>query len=173
MKAKEVAYTALFVALTAVSAQIAIPIGSVPITLQVLMVLLSGFLLGSRLGFIAQLLYVIMGAVGFPVFANFSGGIGVIYGPTGGYLLAFPLAAFIVGCAGERTRNIWLYFAAALGGIGVIYLLGWLRLGLFIGGDFRKAFMMGVLPFIGVDLMKAGIAVAIAERVKGSGVAVI
>lgn len=170
MKAKDVAYTALFVALTAVSAQIAIPVGSVPVTLQVLMVLLSGFLLGSRLGFLTQFLYVVMGAVGFPVFASFRGGIEVIYGPTGGYLLAFPLAAFIAGCAGERSRSIRLHFAAALGAIGIIYLLGWLRLGLFIGGDFRKAFMIGVLPFIGVDLVKAVVAVAIAERVKRSGV---
>ncbi len=169
MKANEVAYTALFVALTAVSAQIAIPLGSVPITLQVLMVLLSGFILGAKLGFLSQLIYVIMGAIGFPVFANFQGGLGVIYGPTGGYLLAFPLAAFLAGWISEKSENIGLHFAAALGAIGVIYLLGWLRLGFFIGGNFKKAFMIGVLPFIGVDLIKAGVAVIITEKVKKSG----
>lgn len=170
MKAREIAYTALFIAMTAVSAQIAIPIGEVPITLQVLMVLLSGFLLGSKLGFLSQFLYVVMGALGFPVFANFQGGFGVIYGPTGGYLLAFPLAAFLTGYIGERKENISWYFAAAITGICVIYLLGWLRLGFFIGGNFKKAFMIGILPFVGIDIIKAVVAVIIALRVKRAGV---
>ncbi|WP_461866122.1 biotin transporter BioY [Thermococcus sp.] len=170
MKAKEVTYTALFIALTAVSAQISIPIGEVPITLQVLAVLLSGFVLGSKLGFLSQFLYVIMGAIGFPVFANSQGGFGVIYGPTGGYLIAFPIAAYLVGYVSEKKDGLKWYFSIALMGIFVIYLLGWLRLGFFIGGDFKKAFAIGVLPFIWVDLIKAGVAVAVAERIKKSGI---
>ena len=93
--------TALMAAVTAVAAQIAIPLpfSPVPFTLQVLAVILSGLLLGSRYGALAQAIYVLVGAVGVPVFAQFSGGLGVVLGPTGGYLLSYPLAAAIAGLA--------------------------------------------------------------------------
>lgn len=166
MKAKDIAYPSLFAALTAVGAQIAIPIGTVPITLQVLFVLLSGFILGSRLGFLSQLIYLLMGSLGLPVFANLSGGFAYIYGPTGGYLIAFPLAAFLVGFLSERQETFLNYTLAMLLGILVIYLLGWFRLGIFMGGDFKKAFIVGVAPFVIIDLIKGGIAIIVAKRVK-------
>jgi len=166
MRAKEVAYSALFAALTAVGAQITIPIGTVPITLQVLFVLLSGLLLGARLGFLSQAIYVFMGAVGLPVFAGFSGGFAYLYGPTGGYLIAFPIAAFLVGLLAERKDNAVGYTLATVTGILVIYVLGWLRLGFFMKGNFGKAFLVGVAPFVPIDLTKGAIAVVIADRVK-------
>jgi biotin transport system substrate-specific component len=167
MNAREVAYAGLFAALTAVGAQIAVPIGPVPFTLQVLLVLLSGLILGSRLGLISQLVYLAAGAIGFPVFAEFSGGIAHLYGPTGGYLLAFPIAAFVAGYFTEKSReSIWGMTLGSLAGVAVIYLLGWLRLGLFFGGDFGKAFELGVLPFVPVDVLKAAIAVGIAKTVR-------
>ncbi|KPU63313.1 biotin transporter BioY [Thermococcus sp. EP1] len=166
MRAKDIAYPSLFAALTAVGAQIAIPIGTVPITLQVLFVLLSGFILGSRLGFLSQLIYLLMGSLGLPVFANLSGGFAYIYGPTGGYLIAFPLAAFLVGFLSERQETFLNYTLAMLLGILVIYLLGWFRLGIFMGGDFKKAFIVGVAPFVIIDLIKGGIAIIVAKRVK-------
>jgi len=168
MKAKEISYVGLFAALTAIGAQIAIPIGTVPITLQVLFVLLSGLILGSKLGFLSQLVYLFMGAIGLPVFANFSGGFGHIYGPTGGYLLSFPIAAFLAGLVSERGRRIKDYAMGSAIGILAIYLLGWLRLGLFMGGDFEKAFLLGVAPFIPIDALKGGLAVLIADRVHKS-----
>ncbi|NJE25744.1 biotin transporter BioY [Thermococcus sp. MV5] len=166
MRAKDIAYPSLFAALTAVGAQIAIPLGTVPITLQVLFVLLSGFILGPRLGFLSQLIYLLMGSLGLPVFANLSGGFAYIYGPTGGYLIAFPLAAFLVGFLSERQETFLNYTLAMLLGILVIYLLGWLRLGIFMGGDLRKAFIVGVAPFVIIDLIKGGIAIIVAKRVK-------
>jgi len=166
MKAKDIAYPSLFAALTAVGAQIAIPLGTVPITLQVLFVLLSGFILGSHLGFLSQLIYLLMGSLGLPVFANLSGGFAYIYGPTGGYLIAFPLAAFLVGFLSERQETFLNYTLAMLLGILVIYLLGWFRLGIFMGGDFKKAFIVGVVPFVIIDLIKGGIAIIVAKRVK-------
>ncbi|USS41307.1 biotin transporter BioY [Thermococcus aggregans] len=166
MRAREVAYSALFVALTAVGAQISIPIGTVPITLQVLFVLLSGLILGARLGFLSQAIYVFMGAIGLPVFAGFSGGFAHVYGPTGGYLIAFPIAAFLVGLLAKKKDNIVGYILAVVVGIIVIYLLGWLRLGLFMKGNFEKAFLVGVAPFVPIDLVKGALAVVIADRVK-------
>ena len=166
MRARDVAFAGLFAALTAVGAQISIPIGPVPITLQVFLVLLSGLVLGARLGFLSQLVYVIMGAVGMPVFANLQGGFAVLYGPTGGYIAAFPIAAFLAGYLTEKSGGKTGMVAGSLAGIGAIYLLGWLRLGLFLGGDFYRAFLLGVLPFIPVDVIKAALAVLIAGRVR-------
>ncbi|ASJ11064.1 biotin transporter BioY [Thermococcus sp. P6] len=166
MKAADVAFAALFAALTAVGAQISVPIGTVPVTFQVFFVLLSGLVLGARLGFLSQLVYVFMGAVGIPVFAGFQGGFAVLYGPTGGYIVAFPLAAFVAGYMTEKLERRAGMIAGSLTGIGIIYLLGWLRLGYFLGGDFQGAFLLGVLPFVAIDLGKAALAVLVAERVK-------
>ncbi|MCD6373778.1 MAG: biotin transporter BioY [Thermococcus sp.] len=165
MNGKDVAFAGLFAALTAVGAQISIPIGPVPITLQVLFVLLSGLILGARLGFLSQLVYVVMGALGIPVFAGLQGGIAVIYGPTGGYIIAFPIAAYLAGLFAERLGRKGMLIGSALG-VGVIYFLGWLRLGLFLGGDFKKAFFLGVTPFLPVDAVKAAVAVVVTERVR-------
>ena len=86
-----------FSLLTAVGAQIVIPTVPVPFTLQTLFVLLSGAMLGARKGAAAQIAYLMMGASGLPVFAGFSGSVLRLVGPTGGYLLAFPIAAFLTG----------------------------------------------------------------------------
>jgi len=166
MKAREVALAGLFVALTAVSAQVQIPLGPVPFTLQVLVVLLSGLILGPKLGFVSQTLYVLAGAIGFPVFAGFTGGFVHLYGPTGGYLLAFPVAALVAGVFSKGWENPVMWAAGSLLGLGVIYLLGWLRLGLYLGGDFGKAFAVGVLPFVPLDVAKAFLAVGIARAVR-------
>jgi len=164
MKPREIGITSIFAALTALGAQVAIPIGTVPITLQVLFVLLSGLILGPRLGFLSQALYIFLGLIELPVFAHLSSGPGVLYGPTGGYLLAFPIAAFITGLVRKSNKAIKL--AGSLVGVGVIYLLGWGRLSLLMGPS--KAFYVGVLPFIGVDVAKAVIAVIIADAVRGA-----
>ncbi|MCD6559927.1 MAG: biotin transporter BioY [Palaeococcus sp.] len=166
MKAREITLTALFAALTAIGAQISIPLGEVPITLQVLFVLLSGLILGARLGFMSQAIYVLMGALGLPVFAGFKGGLPIIYGPTGGYIIAFPLAALIAGFIATEKENVYGYAIASLSGVLIIYLLGWLRLGFFLGRDFEKAFILGIAPFILVDSLKGVVAVLIADRVR-------
>jgi len=166
MKAKDIAYSALFVALTAVGAQISIPIGTVPITFQLLFVLLSGLILGPRLGFLSQLIYIFMGAIGLPVFANFSGGFAHVYGPTGGYLMASPIAAYLAGFFSKRQENISNYILGTFLAISVVYLLGWFRLGLFMGGDFKKAFIVGVAPFVLIDFGKGALSILIAKRVK-------
>ncbi|MEA3313085.1 MAG: biotin transporter BioY [Caldisericota bacterium] len=165
MKTRDITYTAIFTALTIVGAQIAIPIGQIPITLQIFFVLLSGLVLGARFGFLSQALYLFMGFMGLPVFAGFTGGVAYIYGPTGGYLIAFPIAAFLVGWISKKRSSTLFYSAASLAGIAVIYIFGWLRLGLFIN-DLKKAFIVGVAPFVLIDLIKTGVAVAAANKLK-------
>lgn len=97
-----------FTILTAVSAQISIPVKPVPFTLQTLMVGLSGAFLGAKKGLYSQILYLASGAIGLPVFAptaNGFYGIASLFGPTGGYLLAFPIAAFIAGFITEKNNS--------------------------------------------------------------------
>ena len=96
---------ALMAAVTAVAAQITVPIEPVPFTFQVLAVILSGLLLGPRYGALAQAIYVLVGAVGVPVFAGFKGGLGIVFGDTGGYLLAYPFAAAVAGLAAHAVAN--------------------------------------------------------------------
>lgn len=166
MSPREITKIALFASLTAVGAQVSIPIGAVPVTLQVLFVLLSGMLLEPKLAMLSQLLYLFMGALGLPVFAGLKGGVAHLYGPTAGYLWSFPIASMLVSFLCLNKGGYLRKFLLSLVGVGVIYLLGWLRLALFMHGNFYKAFQVGVLPFIGVDMAKAILAVVIAERVR-------
>ncbi len=155
----------LFVALTARVA-IPLPFTPVPITGQTLGVLLVGAALGSRLGFFALLAYLAEGAMGLPVFAGGTGGAARILGPTGGYLLAFPLAAGLVGLLVERLgldRSFLGTLLAMLAGNLLIYLLGlsWLGAWLMGAGKFQGVgalLAMGMLPFLPGDLIKAVLA---------------
>lgn len=164
----------LLAALTALGAQVTIPLPftPVPITLQVLFVLLSGLLLGSRLGALSQMAYVTAGLMGMPIFAAGRGGPLALLGPTGGYLMGFPLAAFVTGFVFERSRaSRWAALGAALMGVITIYLSGaawlafWLNVtkGLPLSTCLPQAWRMGVLPFIAVDAAKALIAAAAAD----------
>jgi len=161
---RRIVLSSAFIALTIVGAWISIPIGSVPITLQLFFVLLSGFILGPIYGFWAQVVYLLMGAIGLPMFANFAGGISIFFTPVGGYLLAFPLAAF---CAGKciRIKNKKINFTLSIVlPISIIYLLGVYVLNMFVKSP-KKAIMIGVIPFIGFDIVKAVIAYIIALKV--------
>jgi biotin transport system substrate-specific component len=153
-----------FAILTAVTARIAIPLPftPVPVTLQVLAVLLSGLILGSRAGAGSQLAYLAAIAAGAPLTASGLGGIAAFVAPTAGYLVAFVPAAFVAGWLVEqfRQKGRWAligYFAASLCGVFIIYLGGvsWLA---FLLGDLPTAIRQGLLPFIAVDLLKGAIA---------------
>jgi len=148
-----------FAGLTALMAQIEIPLGftPVPITGQTFAVLLAGAGLGARLGASSQLLYLAAGMVGFPVFAGGSGGFEVFTGSTVGYLIGFVLAAALVGRLAERgqDRNVNTAITAFLAGSAVIYLCGAIGLMATAGMDFTTAVELGVTPFVFGDLLKA------------------
>jgi len=172
MAARELAAIALFAALTAVCAQASVvlpALSSVPVTLQVFAVLASGATLGARGGFLSQVVYLLLGAAGFPVFARGHGGAQWLVGPTAGYLWAFPIAALVTGWGWDFSPG--LRIPGALAGLGCIYALG--VAGLVATGTaptLWRAITVGVLPFIVVDLVKAGLAVAIAARVRSARV---
>jgi len=155
-----------FAALTAVGAQIEIPVVPVPITLQTFIVLLSGAVLGMRGGAISQILYLLAGIAGLPVFAGWAAGPALLLGPTGGYLLAFPVAAFITGwCVGERKGFGW-YLAGTLAGSLVIFLMGMTQLKIVYTHNWTDAFTSGVLIFSLWDAVKVVGAAAIAHSLR-------
>lgn len=153
-----------FALFTGLAAQVRIPLPftPVPITLQVLAVILSGLLLGPREGFLSQLAYLALILGGAPLAAGGAGGPAVFVGPTAGYLVAFPVAAALVGwLAGDGRRGRSL--AAALLGVVVIYLGGASWLAVVLQLTPTEAFRLGVVPFIPVDLAKAVVAVLVAH----------
>jgi biotin transport system substrate-specific component len=143
------------------SAQVAVPVKPVPFTLQTLIVLLSGAFLGARNGMYSQILYIALGAVGLPVFAGFSFGPAVLFGFTGGYLLAFPLAAFAVGYLVEKNNKIWNVVLSMSLGVLIILFMGAAYLSLFFEGDLSSAFFSGAIIFSVWDVIKIGAAVSI------------
>lgn len=145
---------------TALAAQAAIPVpwSPVPITGQTFAVLLSGAVLGARRAFLAQVLYLAEGATGLPVFAGGAAGIATFLGPTGGYLAAFPLAAFLTGLLAERgwDRRFSTTFAALLLGSAVIFALGLVVLARYVPAG--RLLPAGLLPFVPGDLIKSALA---------------
>lgn len=162
---------AMFALLTAFSAHVSAPLPgtAVPVSLQTLMVLLSGMLLGAALGAAAQSAYLMAGAAGLPVFAA-GFGVPYLFGPTGGYLLAFPAAAAIAGAVAVRARGpLWVQVtmltAAGLLATLMVYAGGTAQLTL-LTGDATAALRLGVLPFLVGDLAKLALAVMVALRIR-------
>jgi biotin transport system substrate-specific component len=145
---------------TALAARIAVPLpwSPVPITGQTFAVLLSGAVLGARRGFAAQLLYLAQGALGLPVFAGGGAGLASLVGPSGGYLLAFPLAAAVTGLLAERgwDRRFATTFLALLAGSAVVFALGLAWLARFVPAQHLLA--TGLWPFVPGDLIKSALA---------------
>lgn len=150
--------------LLVLSAKIQIPFWPVPMTMQTMAVLLIGAFLGARAGAAAVALYLFEGGLGFPVFAGTpERGIGLayMYGPTGGYLVGFVVAAFVIGLAAERgwTRNLWQSLAVMAVGHAIILALGvfWLA---YLAG-WKVAIASGLTPFWTATALKTAMAVAI------------
>ncbi len=154
----------LLTLITAACSQIAfrLPFTPVPVSMQVFAVLLSGLLLGSKRGAAAQVQYLLLGALGAPVFALWHGGFIWLTGPTGGYLLAFPAAAALAGiAAGRSTRS---QTTAAVAGLLLIYLCGCTQLALLLHLSIPAAFVQGAGLFLLWDTLKTVMAVAISVR---------
>jgi biotin transporter BioY len=151
-----------FSLLTALAAQIVIPIGPVPITGQTFAVLVTGALLGSRLGAMAMIVYLIEGASGLPFFYGGHGGLSHLLGPTGGYLVAFPAAAFVTGAFAENGWDKRFLTAAMAMGVGslVILLAGWAWFSVVMHTPPLAAFKVSVAPHIAGDIIKILLAAA-------------
>ena len=168
MNIRQMTLVSLFAALTAVGAFISIPLQPVPITLQTLFALLAGMILGSTLGASSQIIYVLLGIIGLPVFAGFRAGIGVLFGPTGGFLFGFIISAYIIGKMIElkEEKNIFYYFLAGLLGTIIIYIIGVTQLSLVTGMGVKRAITVGMFPFLPGDILKIIAASFIASKLR-------
>lgn len=164
---------ALFAALTAVGAFIRIPIGPVPITLQAIFTLLAGLMLGARVGAMSQLIYVLLGLVGLPIFSDGTGGLTHIISPSFGYLIGFIISAFVIGKIVEHSEKITFVkmFSACILGIIIIYLIGIPYLYIILKNvlvknvTFGYVLKIGFLVFVPGDLLKAVVASLLAVKV--------
>lgn len=160
-RSSQLFWIAAFSVLTFLSAQVAVPTQPVPFTLQTMIVLLSGAFLGSRNGAASQIVYILAGIIGLPVFAGFSFGFAKLFGPTGGYLLSFPFAAFLVGYILEKKNNNIAILFSFIAGAVLILLAGSLYLSVFFNGDFSKSLFSGAVIFSVWDVIKIAAAFSI------------
>lgn len=154
IKSNQLLWVITFTFLTFIGAQIAIPVQPVPFTLQTMFVILAGAFLGARYGFLSQCIYILLGALGLPVFSGFSFGVVKLFGPTGGYLLSFPFAAFLVGSIIEKNnKTVYILLAFILGEF-LILVGGASYLAIFLNGNFKTALFNGALIFSLWDFIK-------------------
>ncbi len=156
----------VFMVLTAIGAQFEIPHQPVPFTLQTFFVLLAGAMLGKRNGTISMTAYLMVGALGLPVFSQFGFGIARLLGPTGGYLLGFPVAAFVVGYLLEKNRSYLWAMVSMITGAAVIFTLGTIQLNMFYLHNWGLSIVQGFVIFSWFDLIKIVCAAAIAHQLR-------
>ena len=165
---RQMTLISLFAALTAVGAFISIPLYPVPLTLQTLFTLLAAMTLGGVMGASSQIIYVLLGIIGLPVFAGFKAGIGILFGPTGGFLFGFIISAYVIGKIIElkKEKNIFYYFLAGIIGTIIIYIIGVTQLSFVTGMGLKRAVAVGMFPFLLGDILKIIAASFIASKLK-------
>ena len=168
MSVRDICYAGLFAAVIAVMAQISIPMPlGVPMTMQTFAITLAAVVLGAKLSALSSLIYLILGAVGIPVLANFSGGFDKFVGPTGGFLISFPLMAFIIGWGAEHRKDFkGAYVLALIVGTLVNYVVGVALFCVVTNGSVAAGITACVLPFIPTAIIKAVLASIIGFGVK-------
>jgi biotin transport system substrate-specific component len=169
-KTRQLAFAALFAALTGVFSYVFIPIGTVPITLQTLAVMLAGCVLGARLGFFSQFIFVLLIGIGIMILPGGRTGLGVLLGPTGGYIVSWPFAAWLIGWFAEKAQKrdkpvVLLLLGNLIGGILFVYVVGVAWLAHAAHFTLKQALAMGAYPFLPGDLLKAVAAAVIAAGV--------
>lgn len=152
-------YAALMAGITAILAQLTIPLPLVPITGQTLAIGLCATILGSRYGTLAVALYVAMGAIGLPVFSEAKGGFSILVGPTGGYIIGFIISAYLMGLLLEKTRfSLAPAVVANIVGMVITLIFGAVQLKFAAGLTWDQALSGGVYPFLVVGVIKAVLA---------------
>ncbi len=163
---------ALFTALIAVCTMVTIPIPPVPFTLQTLAVFLAGGLLGTKRGTISVFIYILLGTIGIPVFANFKGGFSALIGPTGGYIIGFLATALIVGLAYDKFGSkLWVMAVSMAIGLLACYIFGTVWFIIVYnqtkgGMDLLKALSICVTPFLAFDAVKIVVAAIVCNRLR-------
>ncbi len=167
LSTKEIVLCSLFAAIISILAQISIPLPftTVPLTLLVFGVSLTGLVLGSRLSFISVSIYLLLGAIGMPVFANFQAGFSVLFGPTGGYLLGLPLMVYIIGHFKDSYNSNIMVSLGLILGLVVVYITGTMMFSVITGNTIMQSISYCVAPFVLVDILKLVLAYTVSISV--------
>ncbi len=165
---KDLCMIGIWAAIIVIMAQIAIPMPmGVPMTMQTFGVTLAALILGPKKGAMASLIYVLLGAIGIPVYANFTGGIHILFGPTGGFLISFPIMAYIIGLGAEyKSSSISLYVSGIVVGTIVNYIIGCIMFCLVTSSSMGVAITACVVPFIPTAIIKAMVAGILGCKIK-------
>jgi biotin transport system substrate-specific component len=167
---REIPFIALFAALTAISGYINIPLpfSPVPITAQTLAVMLAGSVLKPKSACLSMITFLILGIIGLPIFSGGSCGISAIIGPTGGYLISWPIAALITALIIRRFKPNFLniFITNIFSGILIVYIIGTVHLSVVANLDLKTALFVGALPFIPGDILKAALSSTIAVALR-------
>lgn len=173
---REICAISMFAAVISVLSLLQIPTPSgVPFTFQTFAIVLCGCILGPEKAVITSGLYILLGSFGLPVFSGMKAGVGVLFGPTGGYLFGFLFLAFFSGWIGKLSKpnsksSLWLYYGKGIVygflGLGICHLLGSLQLKFILDISLSGAFLTGSLPYLGKDILMVILAIWVGRRIK-------
>lgn len=160
-------FTALFAAIICVAAPFSVQVGPIPITLATFAIYLTGAILGGKRGVAAVAVYIMIGAVGLPVFSNFNGGFGALTGPTGGYIIGYIPLVFLTGIFSEmNSKKHWTMIVGMVLGTAALYSFGTAWYMIMTGKDFITSLSLCALPFIPGDALKIVCTAAVAIPLK-------
>ena len=171
IRTKQMVLIALMTAVTCVLGPLSIPLpfSPVPISLTNFAIFLAIFVLGMKSGTISFIIYLLLGAIGVPVFSSFRGGLQVLAGPTGGYLIGFIFLALIMGFALDHfVRKLVPTFIGMIIGMAVCYAFGTVWLAKLLSLSFKEGLMMGVIPYLAGDAAKIIIAAIVGPKLYGA-----
>ena len=166
---REITMIGMCAALMVIFSQISIPLpfSAVPVTLQIFGVIVISTIVGKKIATISLVVFTALGTIGLPVFSNFSGGFGILFGATGGYIIGFIFMAYIVGAVASKQNKILLIVGAYLGTL-VDYIFGVIQLKLVLNLSFEQALAGGFYPFVIKEIILIPIAVMVALAIKKS-----
>ncbi|MGG7177125.1 biotin transporter BioY [Clostridium paraputrificum] len=164
---KETVLVGMCAALMGIFSQLSIPLPTVPLTLQVFGVVVIAVVVEGKIGGLSMIIFALLGAIGIPVFANFTAGIGVIAGGTGGFITGFIIMAFIIGWASSKNDKRILFLGAYIG-LAIDYIIGVLQLKVVMGLSMQGALAAGCYPFIVKDIIMVSLGVIVALAIKNT-----
>ena len=166
LSVRDLCHIGILIAIISICAQIHIPIPlGVPLTLQTFAIMLSGIILGVKKGMICTFIYILLGAFGAPVFSSFSGGLGIIFGRTGGFILSFPVLALTAGIGINKGNRIWLTLWLVIGFI-INFFCGVVMFSAVMSMSLSVAFGFAAAPFIPTELIKIVILIIFGNKIK-------
>ena len=164
---RELCFIGIFTTLIAVVSQLSVPMPyGVPMTLQTFVIPFAGVVLGAKNGTVSTLIYVVLGAIGVPVFAGYMGGPGTLFGMTGGFILSFPLMALAAGVGEGKNNAIWWLVSGLVAGALLNYICGMLWFSFVMSVDLKAAFAACVLPFIPTSIIKIVLVAVLGRQIK-------